>query len=330
MNRLWRWLHATHGTRFELVRHFVTGFFESDLVTSPAEWLKTVSGVIGVLVSVCVLMVPVFAHRYGCLEQAAPSLFCPVVQDYRAQYLYLVHADTLWLIGLACSVTALLTAIQWQSLFPALRDCLSLAGYPVGAGEIFWSKLAAVTLLFAVFVLALNLAPATVFAWIVSGRWSQHAVVAQAASTFLAMTAACVFVFFAMLALQGLLLTLLPPKLFEHVSIYAQAILFTANVAALPFLWHQPAAWWWPPNWFLGLWTVLLGGSDPAARYALWGTVLAPVLAVWTYAASYHRYQRLLLETPVTRSRTWFELPAWMCAVRIRARERYSFSSGRR
>jgi hypothetical protein len=33
MSRLRRWLAATHGTGFELVRHFLAGFFESGYAT---------------------------------------------------------------------------------------------------------------------------------------------------------------------------------------------------------------------------------------------------------------------------------------------------------
>lgn len=325
MTRLRRWLDATHGTQFELVRHFLLRFFESDLVTSPGEWMKTAAGAIGVLVSACILMVPIFVHRYGCLQQGAPSLFCPAVQDYRAQYLYLVCADTRWLIALACCVTALLTSIQWQSLFPTVREFLALAGFPVAPLEIFWTKMAAVTLAFLVLVLAMNCVPAMLLARIAAGRWAEHAVGAQGASTFLAMTAGCAFVFFGMLALQGLLLNLLPRRVFDRVSIYAQAILFTASVAALPFLWRQPATLWWPPNWFLGLWTVLLGGSDPAARYALYATGLAPVLAVLTYVVSYRRYQRLLLEAQSVRSRRAFQLPGWVSGIDPRQRGMFAF-----
>ena len=325
MTSLRRWLDSTHGTRFELTRHFLLSFFESDLVTSPGEWMRAAAGFIGVLISVAILMLPMFVHRYGCLEQGAPSLFCPAVQDYHAQYLYLVRADTLWLIGLACCATALLTAIQWQSLFPALRDYPALASYPVSPREIFASKLTAVTLLFTTFVLAMNWVPSMLFARVVAGRWSPYAVGAQATSTFLAMTAGCVFVFFGMLALQGLLLNLLPARLFERATVYAQVILFTANVAVLPFLWSQPPAPWWPPNWFLGLWTVLLGGIDPAARYAIYAVVGAPMLAVLTYAAGYHRYQKLIIEPLGARPRKRFELPAWIMGSDPHERAMFAF-----
>ncbi len=326
MTRLRQWLDATHGTRFELVRHFLLRFFESDLVTTPGEWMKTVAGGAGVLISLCILMVPTFVHRYGCLQQGAPSLFCPAVADYRAQYLHLVRADTLWLIGLAMCVTALLTAIQWQSLFPTLRDCLALAAFPVSALEIFWSKLTAVTVAFAAFVLAMNWVPSMLFARIIAGRWQEHAVGTQAVATFAAATAGCVFVFFGMLALQGLLLNLLPPRWFERVSIYAQAILFTANVAALPFLWSQTSAAWWPPNWFLGLWSAILGSAAQGARYALYATILAPVLAVVTYLVSYHRYRRLLIETPVDRRRKTIACPTFTWLTLRDPREQAMFS----
>jgi len=309
----------THGPRFELVRHFLGRFFESDLVTTPGQWTKVAIGAVSVLISACILMVPTFVHRYGCLAAGAPSPFCPPVADYHAKYLHLVRTDTLWLIGLALCMTALLTAIQWQSLFPTLRDCLALASLPVTALEIFWSKLTAAVLAFAAFVLAMNLLPAVVFAFIASSHWQ------GALATFAAASAGCVFVFFSMLALQGLLLNLLPARLFERVSIYAQAILFTANVAALPFLWNQPTAAWWPPNWFLGLWSAMLGGSEPGARNALYATALAPLFAIFTYLLSYHRYQRLLIEAPTGRAKSKLVWPARLTLRDPREQAMFSF-----
>jgi predicted permease len=303
MSRLADWLADTHGARFEVVRHFLRGFFESDLVTTPGQWMKVAIGMVSVLLSAGLLMVPTFVHRYSCLDIATPTRGCPAVADYHAQYLLLVHTDTLWIVGLAMCVTGLATALHWQSLFPTLRDCLALASLPISALEIFWSKLAAVVLAFAAFALAMNVLPAALLAALVAGRWQEHSWAAQAAATFSAAIAGCVFVFFSMLALQGLLLNLLPPRLFQRVSLFVQAILFTANVAALPFLWSQPTAGWWPPHWFLSLGSALLGGAAPEARYAVYAAAFAPLLAIATYLVSYHRYRRLLIETPVAKPR---------------------------
>ena len=303
MSRFRHWLAATHGTRFELVRHFLGQFFESDLVTSPDQWLRVLAGVAGVLFSVGILIAPVFLHRYDCVNAGMPMRFCPPIDDYRAQYLLLLRSDTRWAIALAFCITGLVTAIQWQSLFPTLRDCLALAAFPVSALEIFWSKLAAAVLALAAFVTAINIVPSVLFAGLAEGRWQQHSTAVQAGATFAAATAACVFVFFSMLAIQGLLLNLLPPRRFERVSVYAQSILFTANVAALPFLWSQPEAMWWPPNWFIGLWSNMAGGDGRGARYALAALIAAPAIAIFLYVLSYHRYQRLLIEIAPDRAR---------------------------
>jgi predicted permease len=312
MTRLRHWIDATHGARLELVRHFLADFFVSDLVTSADQWRRMAIGVVSVLISAGILMVPTFDHRYGCVDAGAPSRFCPPIADYREAYLNLVQADTTWLIGLAFCFTGLLTAIQWQSLFPSLRDRLALASLPVSPLDIFWSKLTAVVAGFAALVVAMNSVPAVLLPWIASGRWQPHSIGVQAIATFAAMSAACVFMFFGTLALQGLLLNLLPPRLFERVSVYAQAALFTANVAALPFLWRQPSPAWWPPSWFAGLGAAMLGRPNPQAHYALYAVGLSPLLAILTYLVSYHRYQRLLIEAPGAKARNPQRWPAWL------------------
>ena len=65
-------------------------------------------------------------------------------------------------------ITALLTLLQWQSLFPSLRDYLALAGFPVSARQIFLAKFTALILLVAVFVLSLTGPLAGFFAWVIS------------------------------------------------------------------------------------------------------------------------------------------------------------------
>ena len=299
MTRIRQWLAATHSSQFELIRHFLGDFFASDLVTSSDHWKRFFIGIVSVLLSAGILVLPSFMHRYDCLEADGPSPFCPALTDYHAAYLHLVHTDTLWLIGLAFCVTGMVTAIQWQSLFPTLRDRLALASLPVSPLEIFWSKLAAITAGFVGLLLAMNLPPSLLFAWVISGRWQQLPNGAQAVAIFGSMSSACIFMFFAALGIQGVLLNLLPPRLFERVSVYVQALLFTANVAALPFAWRDQPPSWWPPAWFLGRSGFYLAG-------------LAALFAILTYLASYHRYDRLLMEAPGAKARKGWSWPAWL------------------
>ena len=54
------------------------------------------------------------------------------------------------------ALTALLTLLQWQSLFPSLRDYMALTGFPVSARQIFAAKFGALVLIFVAFVLSLT------------------------------------------------------------------------------------------------------------------------------------------------------------------------------
>ena len=65
-----------------------------------------------------------------------------------------ICADELTFIAAAMGVTALFTALLWQSLFPSLRDCLALAGLPISGRQIFAAKFGALLLALSVFVLA--------------------------------------------------------------------------------------------------------------------------------------------------------------------------------
>ena len=66
MRNKWRaWLDETHGTEFELARHFLGRFFDSDLVTEPGQWTR-------VFVTALALMLPAFC----LLDQA-------LLQKYR-------------------------------------------------------------------------------------------------------------------------------------------------------------------------------------------------------------------------------------------------------
>ena len=275
------WLAETHHANFELVRHFLARFFDSELATAPGQWRKGAVGVVAGLLPAALLLYPMFVHRYGCVAIRQPSYACPAIADYAAAYSRLVRTDTAWLISLAICVTALVTALLWQSLFPSRRDCLALAALPVSQRQIFAAKFTALLAAFTVFVVALNLLPAALYAQVITSPWQTNSSVPlHAAATFAAMACGCAFAFFSLLALQGVMLMILPARLFARIAVVAQAVLFTLSVAALPFLWREPpASAWWPPNWFLGL-------RDSAFRPALLALGLPAACALLAYLAS--------------------------------------------
>ena len=304
MTRLRTWMDETHGAGSELVRHFLARFFDSDTVATAGEWQKVAIGIFAALVSVGILGVKTYMQRYNYVQ----------VYSTAGVYHAWVRADMLSFIGVAMAVTMLLTVLEWQSLFPSLRDCLALAGQPVSARQIFQAKFGALVLLFAAFVLATAPLPAALFTAVISGRWQENpSALVIAAANFCAIAGACVFVFFGLLAVQGILLNVLPGRIFARVSLIVQAALFVATLGALPLLGRQPAAAaWWPPLWFVRLWESMVVGPPGAARAAVLAMVLPPIVSVAAYLLSYHRYRRLLLEAPPDRPARWTGIGSWL------------------
>ncbi len=293
--RLRGWLEETHSDTFELVRHFLARFFDTEIGASAGDWQKVGIGIFASLVSLGLLGLNVYQARFRILQD--PLFSTP--QKYHS----VVREDLIGLLAIVMGITALLTLLQWQSLFPSLRDYLALAGFPVSARQIFLAKFTALILLAAAFVLSLTGPLAGFFAWVISGRWMENpSGPAIGRATFAALAGGCCFVFFSLLAVQGILLNLVPGRWFMRVSQFVQAALFIVTVGALPLLGRQPAgAVWWPPSWFVQLWEALVTGSS-TARPALLAIVLPPVIAVLAYLLSYHRYRKLLLEAPADRA----------------------------
>ena len=291
--RFREWLEQTHGSAWELVRHFLLRFFDNEMITIPGEWQKVAVGVFAALVSIALALFTTYRDRYRFLN-AGPF------NDYHDA----IRHDVIFFTAVVMAATALLTILQWQSLFPSLRDCLALAGLPVRPWEVFVAKFTALVVMFAAFVTTMAAAPSILFTTVLAGRWQENPhILVYAAANFAAMAGGCVFVFFALLAIQGILLHLFSPHVFARVSLVLQALLFVLAVGAIPLIGRQPAdAAWWPPVWFLHLWESMVTGPAPLARNALLAMAIPALVSIGSYLFSYHRYRKLLLETRITPS----------------------------
>jgi hypothetical protein len=306
-----KWLRETHGPGFELARHFLLRFFDSDLITTPGQIGRPLIGVFTLLLPWFPVLMGPLKHKYAHFSSLA------VPGPYREA----LRADELWLITLMMSAIGLLTAIKWQSLFPSLRDYRALGSLPVRARQIFGAKLAVLLLLTTAAVVVLNLVPSVSFPALSSSRWAINPslgarVVAHAGSC----VAACYFFFFGMLALQGLLLNLLRPRLFARVTGSLQGLLVAAMLILMVLSFSVQAqvanaalrpelARWLPPVWFLGLYQSLMGDRDVTmqalAHRAEAALLMAVVLALGTYAVSYGRHRKLLVEGMATNRKKW-------------------------
>lgn len=310
------WLRETHGAGFELLRHFLLRFFDSDLVTAPGQTTAALIGAISIFLPWFPLILGPLREKYAYFSSL------PEPQPYRLA----LRADELWLITLMMSAIGLLTAVKWPSLFPGLRDYLALGALPLRAWQVFAAKLLALLVIITAAAISLNLPPTLIFPILSGSRWAFHPssgprLAAHAAAS----VGGCYFFFFALIALQGLLLNVLRPRQFARVTGYLQgaAAATTLVLIVMSFSIQQQVtatlvrpefARWLPPVWFLGVFQTLSGDPDPA-MHALTVRAVAALsgaigLALLTYTLSYRRHRTLLVEgvaVPV-KSRPWHGL----------------------
>jgi hypothetical protein len=186
-----------------------------------------------------------------------------------------VCADELWLLTLMMSFIGLATAIKWQSLFPGLRDYQVLGTLPLRSRQIFQAKFLALLIVSTTAVVVINALPCLTFPLISGGRWQINpSLAAHLLVQAIAFAAACYFFFFGLLALQGVLLNLLPPRRFGRVAGYLQGLLvaamlilivlsFSIDTRFLPTALRPELSAWLPPVWFLGLYQHLAGRPRP-------------------------------------------------------------------
>uniref|UniRef100_Q01QQ3 Uncharacterized protein n=1 Tax=Solibacter usitatus (strain Ellin6076) TaxID=234267 RepID=Q01QQ3_SOLUE len=314
------WLRKTHGVSFELVRHFLRRMFDGEWSSSPGQWSSAAIGLVSLFLPAGLLLVregaadPTYASRYRLLAMAA---------DYGGLHAAAI-ADETALITLISCVAGLIALLQWQSMFPGRRDFLAMASLPVRPRQIFAARFAAVLLFSTVVIGAMNLLPSLIAPIEFGGGWQLDSVfAAHALAQAIASCAACFFVFFAILAIQGVLLNLLPASLCARVSLHVQGLLAgvfllggfyswsmkewtPATIAALPQF-----GGWLPPVWFTGLHEWLTGAPGPfftdMEQRAVLAAGIAVTISAVTYLLSYRRYRKLILESPerVARSGAW-------------------------
>ncbi len=215
----------------------------------------------------------------------------------------------------------IVTVLEWDVLFPDRRDFLNLTPLPIRMRTVFGSKLASFVLFVGLFSAAMTALPSVLFAmyltdWrakslVVAGRYVVSHVVAGFAANFV--------IFFGFVFIQFILMTFLPEALFRRVSLLVRFALVAGLVFILLGFLIMPAMldgsfsslealkakgdpfiFRFPPLWFVGLYEVILGTSDPVfaaqARTAGGAVVLSLLLFVLASALSYRRHLRKTLD----------------------------------
>jgi hypothetical protein len=177
------------------------------------------------------------------------------------------------LVSMMMLVTGLIAVVSWDAIFPDRRDVMVLGPLPVRPGTILAAKVAACAAVVGIALLSL-----------VSGMGVVLPLVAGSGRLFIgywfAMAAACVFVYGAVLAVQGLMALALPRKMFLRLSAALQLAAFAWFVASY-FL--EPTLWSpefvrvvarrgdlnvWPSYWFFAM-GLQIAGRMPAEWHGI-------------------------------------------------------------
>jgi hypothetical protein len=303
-----RWLAETHSARFELCRHFLLRFFDSELVSSPGQWKVVASGAVAILFSLSIIYIPAYYHKYLALHTL----------DDPEPYRLAVIADVLFVVSLAMLVLGLFTTLEWPELFPGLRDYLALAALPLRMRDVFVAKFTALLGLAVLVTLAFTFPLSIILPMLMSGGVGKIPI--QVPAIFVSSSLAGMLVFLSLVALQGVLLNIVPVRWFPRLSLVIQGVLLSVFLCSVPLVLSVPSlyramslrpAWavYVPPLWFLGLDQVIAGNREPLAiqlaRLSLLSVVAAAASTLAAYAWSYRRHRARVLESPDLAGRIW-------------------------
>lgn len=283
-----------------LLRVFIGRVFHGGGDSGASE-MDVALGVILILLAMPGAMVSLLLfEKYGSLIRwmRGDGVFDPFIATIPDEYFFIV---------LSMVVTGAAAVWRWDALFLDRRDYSNIVPLPISLRRIFLGNLAAIFLLAVALTLDVNAASFILFPIAVVGSQVSFGVFLQFAAGHAATVIfASAFSFFAVFAIIGLLMALLPYALFRRISLYVRfliALFFLALLAtsfAVTSLLGQVAhisklaVNFLPPVWFLGLGQTFWGnGRNPffasMTRIALFALVLCLGVAVLSYALSFRR-----------------------------------------
>jgi hypothetical protein len=277
-----------------LHQHFFRRFFDNDTLPIPGD---PETAVVRAL-SFCA--VPALMFAFWLLPQ------------YPGRRVWSVEADRYFFVLFSFVTMGVVATCEWEMLFPDRADFLILLTLPLKAGELLRAKARAVLTLIGLFLAAANIFGIVLFSAVSTGKHANYLHTAWA--HFAAVTLSGIFGAFTMLAIEGLVLCLLPSGWFRTISTLVQSLsitvllllflLYPLIAGHLQALMEGRAAFaiFVPPLWFLGLYeTLAKGAAAPAAAWplaltGLYATAAAVFLALITYPLAWARQKKRALE----------------------------------
>jgi hypothetical protein len=217
----------------------------------------------------------------------------------------------LFFITLTMTAIGFVALMIWDGIFPDRRDARILTPLPVPGSVLVGARLLALGALCGIFVVGINVVPTVFYAPAIVAFGGAANQVQGILGFVVANGLAGVFVFSALVALQGLALNLGGKKATDRVSLVLQ-VLFVAALLQMIFFMGRVGAelptdlnsgWLraMPSVWFLGLYDLIGGrpatGAPFLALVALLGTTTTVGGAILLFVSTHARLTRRALES---------------------------------
>lgn len=239
-------------------------------------------------------------NKYSSLLQWLRGVpgFNPYVICIPDEYFFIVYS---------MAITGLVVLLRWEYLLPGRTDFMNLAPLPLKLRDIFLANVAALSGLAILFAIDVNAVSSIFFPLFVTMKIDTfRSFILFVVAHTTAVLGISAFTFLALLALQALLMSLLPETIYRRVSLVVRTVLLVFFFAILlsSFVYpistvnirpaSTPAANWWPPIWFLSLFESQIDALRARAAFdagrALWAMAAAAGLAALGFSLSYRRY----------------------------------------
>jgi hypothetical protein len=179
-------------TERRLARLFFARLFESDLMPPGLPQVQIIIWGLAIFAGPSYLLSWRYAVRYGTLDRAALA--------------ETLLPDRLLLVTISVMCLGLVALIVWEGVFPDRRDARILGPLPLAPHTHVIARVAALAGVAALFVVGVNLPTAVVYGL---ALWGNHAAadpVRAVAGHFVSTASAGAFMFFSIVACQGVLL----------------------------------------------------------------------------------------------------------------------------
>ena len=280
-----------------LARHFLMRLADSELVAPGGEAHQTAVTGMALLGALNFVIAFILVNR----EVFAPLAF----EKVRG---ITILGDASLLVALTMLFTALAGALAWDGFFPNKADAMTLGSLPLRPSLMLNSRILAISIYLFAVLLSTNLFTAFILPLLGSSHAGSFEIFRAFVGWGVAITAAAAAVFFAQIAVQGLLLAVLPYAAYQRLSAFLQLAIVLA--AFLGFFLMPSATQalttpihrglWIVPWWFVGLFTSIRGGAVALpgvyATAALAAPLCAGLVALVIYRGQYRRILRNVCE----------------------------------